>query len=193
MKKITPLILAALCLVACATVAPYQGDPTLSMTPQTIMAAKPCSPLPMDHFSQWNPGPMGGGWTSKTPPAGMQPLSCGNRYLDSLYCHDKTRCVGATWGTNTPARMDSATVTWVVDVLQGAVAGCAQLSDRFGLAGKLDCTRQVCAATGSMPTRCTWKVEVKGQAQPQGATQVIFDAVENDTVVGAIGTTTAMN
>lgn len=177
-------------LGACATGPTFQGAPAIQMTPQTVMSGRPCSGLPPDKFSQWNPGPMGSGW-SKTPWPGGE-LSCGTKYLPSLYCADKSRCVGATWGTNTPPSMNSANVHWIVDVLQGSISVCAQQSGRWGT-GSLACTRTVCAATGSTPTRCVLPVQVLGQAQPQGSTEIVFDALRDQTVVGAIGTAEVMN
>ena len=182
-----PVLLAALATFgACATVAPFQGPPDL--TPAQLMVAKPCTHLPALRNVNMNLGGADSGWSVGKVPPSMVQADCGDKYWPSIYCKDPAKCKGATYGTLTNPGMSSADQVWVIDVLSGAVDAAAQLSNRFYV-GSGDAKMAPCKAMAGMPVRCSYKVQVVGEPQPQSATELVFSATEPNTVIGLIGIT----
>lgn len=189
LNYITKAILVFALFITACTNTPHQNPP-VALTAQSVMTAKPCSPLPFDANPSIN---ITTGWVLKTPPAGMPALSCNNKYLDSIYCLNKASCPKSmTWGTATPSNLKAEDIHWIVDILYGSISVCGQYSNRY-YTGSGDCKRIICSATGNVPTRCVIPVQSVGEKQSDGPTQVIIDAASDGVIIGAIGTAEVTN
>lgn len=143
-------------LAACASGPILQG-PAVDMTPQAIMAAGTCGPLPHDSTPNVNATT---GWLHKVP--SVPDMQCGSKYGSGpFYCASAAACTGdLIWGTH-PRDPGDRGKPWhgIIDLLEGTIKACAEPASRFGWRS-VDCEYKEFTATKDRPLRVVLPVTV---------------------------------